>query len=159
MRGGGMTGALTIRPAQPADAQGIAQVLHSVGWFDSFERGSPQTHATNLAPLLVPSERQLQLVACDAQGRVLGYCATHWLPTAILQGWDAYVSELFMHADARGMGVGSQLLQQAVDAAREKGCSRIWLVNNRDRDSYLRSFYAQQGWQEQSQAARFVLTL
>lgn len=38
-----------------------------------------------------------------------------------------------------------------------RGCSRIWLVNNRDRDSYLRGFYARQGWQEQPQAARFVL--
>ena len=150
---------LTIRPAQPTDAQGIAQVLHSVGWFASFEQGCAQTHASRIAPLLEPSQQQLQLVACNAQGRVLGYCATHWLPTAILQGWDAYVSELFMHTDARGMGVGAQLLDHAVAAARQKGCSRIWLINNRDRDSYLRGFYAQQGWQEQPQAARFVLTL
>ena len=57
------------------------------------------------------------------------------------------------------MGVGAKLLDQAVAAARKKGCSRIWLVNNRDRDSYLRGFYARQGWQEQPQAARFVLPL
>ena len=154
-----MSNPFTIRPALPADAAALAQLLQSIGWFARFDAGNPQEHAAALAPLLEPSERQLQLLAVDAQGQVLGYCATHWLPTAILQTWDAYVSELFVHASARGMGVGAKLLDHAVAAARKKGCSRIWLVNNRDRDSYLRGFYAQQGWQEQPQAARFVLPL
>lgn len=149
----------TIRTAQPEDAPALARLLQSIGWFASFETGCPEDHAAAIAPLLKPCERQLQLLAVDAQGIVLGYCATHWLPTAILQRMDAYVSELFMHASARSMGVGAKLLDQAVAAARKKGCSRIWLVNNRDRDSYLRGFYARQGWQEQPQAARFVLPL
>ena len=133
----------TIRTAQPEDAPALARLLQSIGWFASFETGCPEDHAAAIAPLLKPCERQLQLLAVDAQGQVLGYCATHWLPTAILQR----------------MGAGAKLLDQAVAAAREKGCSRIWLVNNRDRDSYLRGFYARQGWQEQPQAARFVLPL
>ena len=154
-----MNAPITLRPAQPDDAAGIAQLLHSIGWFTRFENGTTATHAGKIAPLLAPSERQLQLVACKTPADIVGYCATHWLPTAILQGWDAYVSELFVHASARGMGVGAQLLDQAVAAARDKGCQRIWLLNNRDRDSYQRDFYAQQGWQEYPEAARFVRIL
>lgn len=149
----------TLRAAQPADAPALAALLQGIGWFDRFATGHPEAHAAQLAPLLAPSAHQLQLVACDAQGQLIGYCAVHWLPIAILQGWEGYVSELFIADSARGLGVGSQLLDQVTAAARSCGCRRLWLVNNRQRDSYHRGFYARQGWQEQAQAARFVLDL
>lgn len=154
-----MSAACTLRPAQPDDAPALAVLLQGIGWFDRFATGHPEAHADQLEPLLAPSPHQLQLVACDAQGQLIGYCAVHWLPIAILQGWEGYVSELFIADSARGLGVGSQLLDQVTTAARSRGCRRLWLVNNRQRDSYHRGFYAQQGWQEQAQAARFVLDL
>ena len=154
-----MSATCTLRAAQPDDAPALAALLQGIGWFDRFATGHPETHADQLAPLLAPSPHQLQLVACDAQGQLIGYCAVHWLPIAILQGWEGYVSELFIADSARGLGVGSQLLDQVTAAARSRGCRRLWLVNNRQRDSYHRGFYARQGWQEQAQAARFVLDL
>ncbi len=159
MRGGAMSAAVHIRPACASDARALSSLLASIGWFASFQNGTADDHVKHIAPLLAPSEHHLHMVACDIQGQLLGYCAVHWLPLAILQSWEAYVSELFIADSARGLGVGSQLLDTAVDAARSKGCSRIWLVNNRDRDSYQRGFYARQGWSEQPQAARFVLNL
>ncbi len=154
-----MSASMDIRPATPADAPALATLLHSIGWFERFAHGSADTHASRIAPLLAPSAQQLQLVAFDAHHQLQAYCAVHWLPIAILQSWEGYVSELFIAASARGTGIGSQLLDQAVDAARARGCCRIWLINNRDRDSYQRGFYAKQGWTEQPQAARFVRNL
>ena len=154
-----MSATCTLRAAQPADAPALAVLLQGIGWFDRFATGHPDAHAAQLAPLLAPSPHQLQLVACDAQDQLIGYCAVHWLPIAILQGWEGYVSELFIADSARGSGVGSQLLDQVTIAARSRDCRRLWLVNNRQRDSYHRGFYARQGWQEQAQAARFVLDL
>ena len=152
---------VAIRPAVAQDAPAIADLLASIGWFASYQTGTVAEHARAIANLIhAAKDRSLLLVATAADSmQVVGYCATHWLPTAILQGWDAYVSELFIADNARGAGIGAQLLDHAVQAAREKDCGRIWLVNNRDRDSYQRSFYAQQGWQEHPQSARFVLTL
>ena len=98
-------------------------------------------------------------MAEDARQRVHGYCAVHWLPIAVLQGWEGYVSELFIAEAARGAGLGQQLLDAATQAARDKGCMRIWLLNNRERISYVRGFYPQQGWSEQAEMARFVLPL
>ena len=154
-----MSAPFTIRPAQVADAPGLAGLLQGIGWFASYQTGTPDTHAAQLTPLLTASDQHLQLVAVNELGDVLAYCAVHWLPLAILQGWEGYVSELFVADSARGIGMGTQLLEKVTIAAREKGCKRLWLVNNRDRDSYQRHFYAQQGWQEQPQAARFVRTL
>lgn len=155
------TPTLILRPATPDDAPGLTALLTSIGWLSRFAQGNPADHIRGVSDMLLAAtpDRTLALVAVDAQQRVQGYCATHWLPTAIFQSWDAYVSELFVAETARGAGLGAQLLDAAVAAARAKGCQRIWLINNRDHASYARNFYAQQGWTEQSTMARFALTL
>ena len=152
-----------IRPALPSDSAGIAELLHGIGWFKAYESQTPAQNQQALQTLLdhahTEPERSLLLVAEDAQQRVHGYCAVHWLPIAVLQGWEAYVSELFIAEATRGAGLGQQLLDVATQAARDKGCMRIWLVNNRERSSYVRGFYPQKGWSEQAEMARFVLPL
>ena len=152
-----------IRPALPSDAAGISELLHGIGWFKAYEGRSIADNTAAVRQLLLDTqtlpERSRLLVAEDAQQRISGYCAVHWLPVAVLQSWEAYVSELFIAEQARGAGLGQQLLDVAVQAAREKNCLRIWLVNNRERPSYTRGFYSQQGWVEQAEMARFVLPL
>ena len=153
----------TIRPALPSDAAGISELLHSIGWFKAYEGRSIAENTAAVRQLLLDAqaqpERSLLLVAEDALQRICGYCAVHWLPVAVLQNWEAYVSELFIGEQARGAGLGQQLLDVATQAARDKNCLRIWLVNNRERPSYTRGFYSQQGWVEQAEMARFVLPL
>ena len=152
-----------IRPALPSDAAGISELLHGIGWFKAYEGRSIAQNTAAIKELLLDAqtlpERSLLLVAEDAQQRISGSCAVHWLPVAVLQSWEAYVSELFIAEQARGAGLGQQLLDVAVQAARDKNCLRIWLVNNRERSSYVRGFYSQQGWVEQAEMARFVLPL
>ena len=152
-----------IRPALPSDAAGIAGLLHGIGWFKAYENQTSDQNQQALQTLLdhahTEPERDLLLIAEDAQQRIHGYCAVHWLPIAVLQGWEAYVSELFIAETACGAGLGQQLLDAATQAARDKGCVRIWLLNNRERLSYVRGFYPQQGWSEQAEMARFVLPL
>lgn len=152
-----------IRPALPADAAGIAELLQGMGWFKAYENKTPDQNQQELQTLLrgtqAEPERSLLLVAADARQHIHGYCAVHWLPVAVLQGWEGYVSELFVAEAARGAGLGQQLLDAATQAARNRDCVRIWLVNNRNRPSYVRGFYSQQGWSEQAEMARFVLPL
>lgn len=149
-----------IRSAQPHDAEGICQLLASVGWFYRYASEEPTAHAERVRELIAQAgERSLLLVAHDRTHGVVGYCATHWQPLAILQGWEGYVSELFVSDAVRGQGIGRKLLQAATEAARARGCTRIWLVNSKERPSYKRGFYAQQGWSEHPQLARFALNL
>ncbi|MDR0227181.1 MAG: GNAT family N-acetyltransferase [Burkholderiaceae bacterium] len=155
-----MAGALTVRPAQAGDAADLAALLGAMGWFKAYAATTPAQAAAHLQALVAAApDRSLLLVAEDDQHRLCGYCAVHWLPVAILQGWEAYVSELFVAEMARGSGAGSQLLDAAVQAARERRCQRIWLINNRERPSYARGFYPRHGWTEQAEMARFVLPL
>src|SRR5690606_23841446 len=159
-----MINGLYIRPARLDDAQGIADLLRAIGWFAAHE-GTTREDAEFQVRRLLESAKQgapqapLFLVAAHPGLNIGGYCAVHWLPVAVQLGWDAYVSELFVHADARAQRIGGQLLEQAVQTARERGCKRIWLVNDRNRESYQRGFYGKQGWSEQKDMARLVLTL
>lgn len=153
----------TVRPAQLSDAAGISELLHGIGWFKAYEGRTIAQNIEAIKALLASAEaepqRSLLLAAEDDQQRISGYCAIHWLPVAVLQGWEGYVSELFIAEHARGAGLGQKLLDAATQAASERGCLRIWLVNNRERPSYTRGFYSQQGWTEQAEMARFVLPL
>lgn len=154
---------MRIRQAQLPDAPGIAALLQGIGWFKAYENRTPEQNAEAVRALLAGAQaapdRSLLLVAEDARQRLTGYCAVHWLPVAVLQAWEGYVSELFVAEQARGTGAGRKLLDAATEAARQRGCCRIWLVNNRERPSYARGFYPQQGWTEQAEMARFVLPL
>ena len=58
-----------------------------------------------------------------------------------------------------GLGLGGQLLERVKAEARERGCSRLMLLNLRDRESYKRGFYKKQGWQERPEAINFILKI
>ena len=157
-----MHSTLHIRDAQPSDAAALAGLLGGMGWFAAYAETSPAQAEERLRRLIQSAaggQHGLLLVAEDGAQRLLGYCAVHWLPVAIQLGWEAYVSELFVAESARGTGAGSALLDAAVQAARERQCVRIWLINNRERPSYARGFYPRRSWTEQAEMARFVLPL
>ncbi|WP_417282417.1 GNAT family N-acetyltransferase [Comamonas sp.] len=151
--------AITVRSAQTQDAVAIAALLKGIGWFKAHEQATDEQALQAVAALIAAPHASLLLVAEHASQGICGYCAVHWLPSAVLLGWEAYVSELFVADSARGLGAGTLLLNAAAQAARERRCQRIWLVNNRERPSYQRGFYQQQGWTEQAEMARFVLPL
>ncbi|MBN1887452.1 MAG: GNAT family N-acetyltransferase [Thermoflexales bacterium] len=98
-------------------------------------------------------------VAESVQGGVVGYASVHWLPYLFLLGPEGYVSELFVKTEARGQGVGSQLLDVIKAEAQARGCTRLALLNNRQRESYQRGFYAKCGWQERTHMATFMYSL
>ncbi len=150
-----MNQAITIRPARPGDTPALTDILLDTGWFANLEEQGPegarQRVAGRLAACLADGSH-LPLVAEDEGGRVVGYASVHWLPYLFKPGLEAYVSELFVHPERRGRGVGGQLLASLEAEARRRGCCQLMLVNNRQRDSFQRGFYAKRGWQERDMA-------
>lgn len=152
----------TIRPAAMGDAPALADILTSVGTFELVlpEEAAARTGrvAENLKRLIgVPGHDTL--VAEVANFGVAGFLNMHCQPCLALDGSEGFVSELFVHADCHGQGVGGTLLAEAERLARERGWWRLHLVNNRDRESYRRGFYAGHGWQERAPMVDFVRLL
>jgi len=103
---------------------------------------------------LIREWNSLLLVARVDQ-QPFGFVSLHFIPYFLLEGEEAYVSELFVHNSFADKGVGSALLEAAVEAARTRKCKRMHLINSRVRESYKRGFYSKRGWREREYAASF----
>jgi GNAT superfamily N-acetyltransferase len=77
------------------------------------------------------------LLAEDDRGELVG------LLTHAIDGADCEISSLY--AAAQWGGIGTALVEAAVDLAREAGCRRLWLVTTNDNVDALR-FYQRRGF-------------
>lgn len=103
-----------------------------------------------------PSPSHLCLVAAEGED-LLAYAQVHWLPYLLAPGpLDGYVSELFVHPERRGEGLGQRLLERIERELAARGGGRLTLHNDRTRASYQRGFYAKRGWTERPEFARFA---
>ena len=153
---------ITVRSARQEDVPIIAEIIRNLGWFP---------HAENESSLATERRVLLHLELCDAddshtvlvaeddEGKVAGYVSVHWLPYLMLSGPEGYVSELFVSEDARGKGVGTALMNDIREFAIIRGCSRIMLLNDRNRSSHERDFYYRLGFEERPEMANLVLPL
>jgi GNAT superfamily N-acetyltransferase len=149
----------TIRLARIEDAPAITDLLREIGWFHAVAdvplEQAQSTLEQHLALCLADGSHSVY-VGADESGALLGYASVHWLPYLILAGPEGYVSELFLREAARGQGLGAQLLEAVKVEARKRGCIRLSLMNNRERESYRRGFYEKHGWEERSLMANMV---
>ncbi len=156
-----MNSEITIRDACQEDGAAIDAILRSIGWFERINKETATRTQSQITQRLLQCKREgthTILVAELPGGTVVGYVAVHWFPV-LMRGIDGYVSELFVHPSAAGKGIGSHLLDAVNEEARRRGCTRLILMNRRDRESYQRGFYAQNGWEELRDGAFFALLL
>ena len=66
------------------------------------------------------------------------------------------IRELYVHPDGRGQRLGSGLLARAIDAARQRDCDAVELVNNID-DEGVRALVGAFGFERTSDALRLQL--
>ena len=152
---------ITIRKAEIEDAASLARLLRSFGWFAAFEDENAEASSERVRRHLelCQADDSHSVYVAEADGNIQGYVSVHWLPYLILAGPEGYVSELFIQEEGRGQGLGTRLLEVVKTEARQRGCSRLMLLNNRGRESYLRQFYTKNGWQERPEMANFICRL
>lgn len=146
-----------IRKANLGDAVAIAAILQELEWFSHYGELTPDQVGRQLEQCLA-GESHSVYVAESLAGEVAGYGSVHWLPTLFMPGPEGFVTELFVRSSARGQGVGAALLETFIAEGRQRGCTRLSLLNNRRRESYRRGFYSKQGWQEREALVNFVYT-
>jgi GNAT superfamily N-acetyltransferase len=153
---------LEIRKATSSDAVALADFVKDLKHFRRLEglsQGVVRERVQEQMKLLLASTSHSLYIAQDTESHIVGYTSVHWLPYLFLPGPEGYVSELFVAEAARGQGVGTRLLQVVKVEAKGRGCARLSLLNMRDRESYQRGFYRQDGWEERTDAANFIFDL
>jgi GNAT superfamily N-acetyltransferase len=112
--------AITIRPATPADAAEIARLNAA---YDDL-RATPEQIA---AQLVAAAPIETAFLA-EVDGRVAGMACLRLLPTVCDPTPYAELTELFVEADARRLGVGRALVAHIEAQARARGATELVLM-------------------------------
>ena len=152
-----------IRQARMEDSGGIAAILRAIGWSEQIQHETMSETREHIEARLKQALREQTHSVFVAEqegdnGSIAGYVSVHWYPHLML-GNDGYISELFVHPTLAGREIGSRLLEAVREDGLRHGCTRLLLMNRRDRESYRRGFYAKRGWKELGNAAFFSLAL
>jgi GNAT superfamily N-acetyltransferase len=83
--------------------------------------------------LLADPEREgLQLLARDAAGKAVGFATLYWTWQTLVAARVGVMNDLFVAAEARGMGVAEGLIAACLERCREHGATRLVWQTARD---------------------------
>jgi GNAT superfamily N-acetyltransferase len=91
-------------------------------------------------------------VAETTDRKAIGLMTITLRPQLRLAGILVCIDELVIAEEARGLGVGGALLNEAKRFAAKRGAKRLELHTNRGRLSYQRAFYVKNGFSETNSA-------
>ncbi|WP_421084284.1 GNAT family N-acetyltransferase [Rothia nasimurium] len=120
----------TIRPATPADAAELA-VLSATTFSETFTYYPPEDLATYLAEAYTEEGYAREIASPDygiwvaeQDGSLIGYvvAGSAHLPHPELKGADGEIRRLYVRSEYQGQGLGSQLLEKALQ----------WLLKDND---------------------------
>ncbi|MFF7868219.1 GNAT family N-acetyltransferase [Streptomyces qaidamensis] len=138
-------GDLEIRAAIADDVPAIVAMLAD----DPL--GAQRESPDDLAPYLTALERlsadpNQRVVVAVRQGRVVGTLQLTIIPGLSRRGATRSIIEgVRIHADERGSGLGTQLIEWAIEASRDQGCQLVQLTSDRTRTDAHR-FYERLGF-------------
>ncbi|MGC4999479.1 MULTISPECIES: GNAT family N-acetyltransferase [unclassified Streptomyces] len=136
---------LDIRPATAEDIPAIVAMLAD----DPL--GAQRESPDDLTPYLPAFERldsdpNQHLVVAVRDGRVIGTLQLTIIPGLSRKGATrSLIEAVRVHADERGSGLGSELIQWAVDTSRRLGCHLVQLTSDKTRTDAHR-FYERLGF-------------
>ncbi len=145
---------LTIRPATPADTDGILALLRQVNNVhektrpDLFIKDKTKYTAAELTALFSDDTRPI-FVAVDESERVLGYAfcvfQSHEGNNNLRDVLTLYVDDLCVEETARGTGIGTALFERVRAFARDRGVYNLTL-NVWDKNEAAQAFYNHLGF-------------
>ncbi|MEU0388073.1 GNAT family N-acetyltransferase [Streptomyces chartreusis] len=138
-------GDLEIRAAAADDVPAIVAMLAD----DPL--GAQRESPDDLAPYLTALERlsadpNQRLVVAVREGRVVGTLQLTIIPGLSRRGATRSIIEgVRVHADERGSGLGTHLIEWAIDESRDQGCHLVQLTSDKTRTDAHR-FYERLGF-------------
>jgi len=131
--------------AGEADAAHVTRLLR--GFRDWWGYASPPDDALarGVERLLGDENTDFLLGAADGATSPAGVCALRYRYGVWLDGIDCCLEDLFVEESARGSGLGAQLVQAAIERARERGSRRMELDVN-DANEPARRLYERFGF-------------
>jgi GNAT superfamily N-acetyltransferase len=130
-----------VRRARPGDAAPVLALIHQLGY-------SPEPHGYDETFAQVVRHPEAAVFVAVEGPRVIGYIAVSHRPQIRLGGRVGSIDEMVVDTPRRGDGIGTALLDAAIEYSRGIGCKRVELHTRRSRESFQRGFYAGHGFRE-----------
>ena len=144
---------MQIRPAHATDAPVVNELLDQLGY--------PQPDIATTATRIQTWDEDPSSAAyvADAEGNLLGLVAVHLCPFFERPGSWGRIVALVVSEQARGQGVGGQLVSAAESFAISRGCVRMEVTSS-DRREVAHKFYRGRGYVDQTgRSSRFLRDL
>jgi len=135
---------MEITPANASDIPALCELLDILFSQEADFTPDREAQSRGLARIIGSPEIGLIVVARQ-NGRVVGMVNLLYTVSTALGDRVALLEDMVVSPDARGSGVGSRLLQQAIQLARLNECKRITLLTDRINESAQR-FYQKHGF-------------
>jgi ribosomal protein S18 acetylase RimI-like enzyme len=135
-----------IREAEEQDMpEIIGLTMELIGALDDKKGIEPDSVLQNLKTLL--SDNQSMILIAESGGSICGLINLAFRPTLIHKDRSAVIDELVVFKCHREKGVGSELIQAAVNKCREQNCSEIEVSTEKDNTEAV-EFYKKLGFVE-----------
>jgi GNAT superfamily N-acetyltransferase len=137
-----------LRRALPADVTAIVDLLAAdqLGASRDGVRDAADLAAYEAAFRAIDADPAQLLVVAEAGGRVVGTLQLTFIPGLARRGaLRAQIEAVRVADSARGEGVGSAMLDWAIDEARQRGCALVQLTTDKSRTDAHR-FYRRLGF-------------
>ncbi|MFD3498667.1 GNAT family N-acetyltransferase [Streptomyces sp. NPDC058676] len=138
-------GDLEIRPAKAEDIPAIVAMLADDPL--GAQRESPDDPTPYLTALeRLSADPNQHLMVAVREGRVVGTLQLTIIPGLSRRGSTRSIVEgVRIHADERGSGLGTQLIEWAIEESRRQGCQLVQLTSDNTRTEAHR-FYERLGF-------------
>ncbi|USD43296.1 GNAT family N-acetyltransferase [Vibrio sp. SCSIO 43135] len=94
----------------------------------------------------IDSDPNNQLIVAEHEHKVIGMLQLTYIPYLTHIGsWRALIEGVRIHQDVRGLGIGEQMFEYAIQQAKQKGCSMVQLTSDKQRPDAIR-FYQKLGF-------------
>ncbi|MGZ8929204.1 MAG: GNAT family N-acetyltransferase, partial [Methylobacter sp.] len=135
---------MQITPANASDIPALCELLNILFAQEADFKPDYEAQSRGLARIISSPEVGLVVVARQ-DGRVVGMVNLLYTVSTALGDRVALLEDVVVSPSVRGFGVGSRLMEHAIQFARLNGCKRITVLTDRENESAQR-FYQKHGF-------------
>jgi GNAT superfamily N-acetyltransferase len=137
--------------AEPDEAETVARLL--VGFRDHYGRDWPSDNSilASVERLIEQPDTEYLLGSVDLDAPPAGVCQLRFRHSVWMAAEDCWLEDLYVTEDARGAGLGSALIDLALQRARARGCRRVELDTSESNEG-ARRLYARHGFSESAKS-------
>lgn len=152
---------LQFRDATPDDIAVMLNLIHAGDWrgdqaptLDAASLDDPRYRTAFDEIAADPNHR---LIVAELDGEVVGTLQISVLPGLARFGMKrAILENVHIRADQRGTGLGTRMVQWAIERCREAGCGMVQLTSNKVRKDAHR-FYVKLGFEQSHEGFKLML--